>query len=237
VLIDPARRGVDHAGVPAPADTSPTPLPDAAREAASILVYGGTFDPPHRAHVELPALVRDRLGVDLLLYVPASISPFKQDVKSTPAEHRLAMLRLALRDTSRTAIWTVELDDPGVHYTVDTLAQLRSRVADDVTLYLLVGADQAREFHRWRAARRIFELAQPAVMMRPPETRASLRAALTEQWSAEEVERLLSAVVAVPELDISATEVRARLAHGEDVRDALPDAVTEYIAARRLYEC
>ncbi len=212
-----------------------SPPPDAALSARSILVYGGTFDPPHRAHVELPTLVRDRLGLDLLLYIPASISPFKQEEEPTPGPHRLAMLDLALRDQSGTAIWTVELDAPGVHYTVDTLDLLRSGVGPDVRLYLLMGADHAREFHRWREPERILELCQPAVMMRPPDTRASLAAALKPHWDDEMCERWLAAIVEVPELDIAATEVRRRLATGEGTSDVLANDVRAYISAHQLY--
>jgi nicotinate-nucleotide adenylyltransferase len=214
---------------------SPTPLPDAALAARSILVYGGTFDPPHRAHVELPTLVRDRLGLELLLYIPASISPFKQDDEPTPGPHRLAMLDLALREQPRTAIWTVELDAPGVHYTVDTLALLRSRVGLDVPLHLLIGADHAREFHRWREPDRILDLCKPAVMMRPPDTRESLAEALKPHWDEQMCERWLAAIVDVPELDIAATEVRRRLATGEGTSDILANDVRAYISANELY--
>ncbi|MCK4872294.1 MAG: nicotinate (nicotinamide) nucleotide adenylyltransferase [Phycisphaerales bacterium] len=212
-----------------------TPLPETAMSAHSVLVFGGSFDPPHRAHVLLPMLARERLGCDVLLYTPTAVSPFKQDCCATPAAHRVAMLGLALADHSEAAIWTQEVDRGGVNYTVDTLAVLRSLVGLGTEIRLLIGADQARSFHRWRHPGKILALCKPAVMLRPPDDLTALREALLPHWSDDEISRWMSLVVRLPAADISSTDARRRIERGEDVSDVLDPRVAEYISEHRLY--
>ncbi len=200
-----------------------------------ILVFGGTFDPPHLADFALPQQVRDRIGADVVAYVPAAQSPHKLDQQPTDAAHRLAMLRLALQGQPHTAIVTDELDraqrgEPS--YTVDTLQQLHDRLGEDVTLRLLIGADQVPAFERWKAPQRIIELAEPVVMLRPPETVESLLQALPNDKARRFWARRL---VPVSQMEVSATEIRRRLAAGEPVDDLLPMAVARYIREHGLY--
>ena len=204
-------------------------------DANFILIFGGSFDPPHRAHVELPELVRQRLGADLLAYVPAAQSPHKRDQAPTPAAHRLEMLRRALTNQPRATIVTDELDRAANNepsYTVDTLQHLRDRLADTVTLRLLIGADQVRAFDRWHEPRRIIELAEPVVMLRPPETAESLLTALPDDAARRFWGKRL---VPVPQMDISATDIRRRIAAGASLDELVPADVARYIADHGLY--
>ena len=94
-----------------------------------ILLFGGSFDPPHVAHVQLPRQVRAQLDDEVVVYIPAAQSPHKRNRQPTPTEHRLAMLRAALADTEDTLILTLEVDRAKAgqfSYTVDTLEQLRA---------------------------------------------------------------------------------------------------------------
>ncbi|MHC5114421.1 MAG: nicotinate (nicotinamide) nucleotide adenylyltransferase [Planctomycetota bacterium] len=186
-----------------------------------ILLFGGTFDPPHRAHVELPQLVAGKLGCDRIVYIPAAASPHKTDDDTTDAVHRLAMLRLALGDRPNVTISTIELDRGGVSYFVDTLRALRADLGDDVDLRFLVGADQALAFDRWKDPEEILRLATPAVMLRPREDLPDER---WREW-----------IVETPLIDVSATELREHLRDGRDVSDVLDPAVVEYIRAHGLY--
>ncbi|HEX7010263.1 MAG TPA: nicotinate (nicotinamide) nucleotide adenylyltransferase, partial [Phycisphaeraceae bacterium] len=154
------------------------------RDAQRLIVFGGSFDPPHLAHVALPELVRQKIGADLVAYVPAGRAPHKLDQPQTPAHHRLAMLRLALADSPRCVILTDEIEraSQGLpSYTVDTLEALRGRLGPNVRMWLLIGADQWRIFSQWKSPRRIMELAQPLVMIRPPDTAESLSASLPQE--------------------------------------------------------
>jgi nicotinate-nucleotide adenylyltransferase len=200
-----------------------------------LLIFGGTFDPPHVAHVALPPLVARRLGCQRILYVPTAVNPLKTAHDVTPAAHRLAMLRLALDRVPDAEISTIELDRPGPSFTVDTLEAMRGQVEPDTELYLLIGSDQALLFEKWKRWQRILELATPTVMVRPPLDEAGYRRRLGETYSAEQANRWLSRTAAVPYLDICATELRRHLAEGRDVRGVLQPAVLAYIREHGLY--
>lgn len=201
----------------------------------NVLVFGGTFDPPHAAHSALPPLAARRLECRRLIYVPAAINPLKTDLEPAPTAHRLAMLRLAVAGVPGAEISTIELDRPGPSYMVDTLEALRGDLGESAATFLLMGSDQALDFHRWKQWPRILELATPAVMVRPPLDDDSYRQALGRAYAADEAARWLGWTVDVPAMAVCATDVRRRLAAGERTEDLLLPAVREYIRAHRLY--
>lgn len=199
------------------------------------LIFGGTFDPPHLAHAQLPPLAAARLGCERLIYVPAAINPLKADHPPTPAPHRLAMLRLALRDVPNAEISTVELDREGPSYTVDTLEALRDELGHAAELHLLIGADQALEFHRWKDWQRILELATPAVMLRTPWTRESFAGAIESIHGQQAASRWSGWVLDLPVVDVSATYVREQLQSGAATIEGLDPAVAAYAREHSLY--
>lgn len=200
-----------------------------------ILVYGGTFDPPHRAHVQLPGIVARHIGADGVLYIPAGRPPHKPDLNRTDGAHRLAMLRLALADCRNTAIWDYELKQSAPSYTVHTLQALRELVPKDTQLRLLMGMDMALIFDKWREPGRIEALAQPLVMVRPPDDCATflgkLDASVRQRWA--------DRVVAVEPMDVSSRSLREAMAqHGlgdAHVMKNLAPAVRGYILEHGLY--
>jgi nicotinate-nucleotide adenylyltransferase len=200
-----------------------------------ILIFGGTFDPPHIAHAKLPPIVADQLKCDRLIYVPAALSPHKAEAPAAADDHRVAMLALALSDVPHAEISTVELERPAPSFTVDTLEHFRKSFGKDADLRLLIGADQALHFHEWHNWRRILELASPAVMLRPPMDEAALRVELEKVYKRAEVERWMEWTVKVPSIDISSTELRSRLASGRDLEGLLDPVVTQYVRDNRLY--
>jgi nicotinate-nucleotide adenylyltransferase len=200
-----------------------------------VLLFGGTFDPPHRAHVVLPDLVATRRSCRRIVYLPAARSPFKADETPTSDEHRLAMLRIALRDAPRAEVCTLELDRGGVSYFVDTLGALRVVLGPGVPLQFLIGADQAIAFHEWRDWRTILEMAEPVVVLRPPWRAEAFTTALGETYDAEETAQWLARIELTPLMDVSASEVRRRLAAGEPTDDVLDPAVAAYACEHGLY--
>lgn len=200
-----------------------------------MLIYGGSFDPPHVAHTTLPPLVADLLGCTRILYVPAAISPHKQDQSPANRHHRLAMLAIALADVPNADISTLEFDREGPSYTIDTLRQLRAMHSPSVRFRLLIGADQALSFHRWKDWSAIIELATPVVMLRPPLTEDVFRAQLIEQYGEDEATHWLDWTVPVPLIDASSTGIRADLAHGVTPTDVIDPAVVSYIRREGLY--
>jgi len=205
------------------------------QDAQHIILFGGSFDPPHVAHVALPMAVRESIGADLVAYVPAAKAPHKLDKVQTDPAHRLAMLRLALRGVEHAAIVTDELDraaDGRPSYTVDTLEALQSRLRPGARMRFLVGADQVRIFDKWREPDRVIQLAEPLVMVRPPDTKDSLLASLSDdsaraQWAPR--------LVDVPAVDISSTHIREGVARGESIKGMVHPEVARYIREHGLY--
>jgi nicotinate-nucleotide adenylyltransferase len=182
-------------------------------------VFGGSFDPVHTGHLTVAAAAADRLELDRLHFVPALTQPFKARFHHAEPADRVAMLRLALEDR-RFVLDTREIEREGVSYTVDTLREMRAEFPED-RLSLLIGADAARDLPGWREAGAIAELARVVVLTRPGvEPPAHV-------WVAE--------VVEVPAVDVSASEIRARVARSETIEGMVPVSVAEYIESHRLY--
>lgn len=212
--------------------------PSPATSRPPMLIFGGTFDPPHRAHAELPQAAARELGCDRILYIPAAINPLKASPDQpppTPARHRLAMLRLALRDVPNAEISTIEIDREGPSYTIDTLREL-SRRFPETSPQLLLGADQALDFHRWKEWREIQELAKPAVMLRPPWTRESFEASLRERYDENEARQWMDRTLrSLPMADVSATDIRRRVRAGRPIDELVEPDVAAYIRTHGLY--
>ncbi|CAE7209229.1 phrB [Symbiodinium necroappetens] len=206
----------------------------------AVLLFGGTFDPPHRAHVELPMRARAAYGAAWLVYVPAAQSPHKADAPGASGEERVAMLEAAVGDAEGVVVSRIEIDAPeGPSYTVRTLERVRAALGASREVRLLIGADQAVSFHRWREYERVMELAEPLVMLRSPdETRDSLLASMRPHWDEAALEAWGARVVDVPVMDVSATRVRELLERGaidsEELRGLLPEGVIGVIRARAL---
>lgn len=198
-----------------------------------ILLFGGSFDPPHHAHVILPQQVAKKIGADLIVYIPAGRAPHKLEIQQTAAEHRLAMLRLALEGEPNDTIYTGEIDrgEDEPSYTVDTLRRLREQTRVGVVFRLLIGADQLQIFDEWREHEAIIELAEPAVMVRPPETRDTLLGALP----ADHRDAWAKRFVDVDAMDLSSTLIRQRIKTGLPIDGMVKPAVADYIYKNKLY--
>ena len=183
-------------------------------------ILGGTFDPPHIGHLIAAQEVHRQLGLDRLLLVPAAVPPHKRDERVTPGALRLAMLRAAIGEEDRFEVSEIELERDGPSYTVDTLRTLRDR-HPDAGLFLAIGADQLAEFGSWKAPDEIAELATLVAFGRGG------RSPDTDRWPAETVD--------VPEIDLSSTRIRERVAAGEPIRYWVPAAVEAIIEREGLY--
>lgn len=193
----------------------------------TVLLFGGSFDPPHRAHVALPQQVRDAIAADHLCYIPAAQQPLK--ASQTPAHHRLAMLQLALTNQPDCHVLDLELKRSGPSYTVDTLKELQLLWGDNVTLRFLIGADQLASFDRWKDWQTITKLAKPLIMQRDGQMSITLPNGFDPKvW--------LPRVVQVDRIDTSSTDLRNRLSKGQHIDPALLDpAVQQYISEHQLY--
>ena len=186
-----------------------------------IGVFGGTFDPPHVGHLLLAADAFDALKLDKLIFVPAAAQPFKVETPAVAAaEDRLEMVLLAVGKDKRYAVEDTEIRREGLSYTVDTLEEL-ARKNPRAELFLLIGQDTLAGFSGWKKPERIKELATLAMMERA--------------GSAEEAAPAGVMAISTRRVDVSSTEIRARLTAGKSIRGFVPDAVERFIAARGLY--
>ena len=195
----------------------------------SVGIFGGTFDPIHHGHLAIAEEAREALGLEVVRFVPAAVSPFKPDRAATDAGHRLAMVEAAIAGNPAFEASRVELDRPGPSYTVETLEA--GAAAGDTDAWLIVSSEALAGFPRWREPDRILELARLAVVPRggfEP---------LGEAWVGSQFpgreDRF--AFLPGPLLPISGSVVRRRAAAGRSVRYLVPEAVAAYIARNRLY--
>lgn len=229
-----------------------TPLPVTGTP-GFVMLFGGTFDPPHKGHVELPVKVRDEVerreecpGRGWLVYVPAARSPHKPGGPMAGNEDRAEMLRRCAAAIPRAGVWTDEIDraDAEPSYTVETLGRAREWMDEHgmsgSPLRLLIGADQAMAFHKWRQPRDILRIARPVVMIRGDARSARSLAEKMSRlryWSRDEIGEWLAAVAPVGAIDVSATRVREALRGGDAGAAAglIPEPVRRYIVEHQLY--
>ncbi len=228
--------------------------PSPASPIRCIGVLGGTFDPIHTGHLALGALFARTLALDELILMPAGQQPQKQG--STAAEHRLAMTRLAAEQlaaalartqpSTRLRVSTREIERAGPSYTVDTLREMRRDLGPQVSLSLLIGSDQLVRLDTWHAWRELFDYAHVCAAARPGFRWATASSELRQVFAEREKSTL--GVQSTPcggilidnslAVDISATELRATLAHARDAATPpanLPESVWHYIRAQHLY--
>lgn len=185
---------------------------------------GGTFDPPHLGHLVLAGAAIQSLELDQVWFVPAGRPPHKPNHKLSPARQRLTMVRRAVRGIPEFRVVTVEIDRRGPSYTVSTLEALRSRLPR-ADLWLLLGSDMLRDLPNWRRPTRVIELAGIGVMVRPGYSARwprGLRGGRLRQIDA-------------PKLEVSSTELRARVARGASIQFLVPEGVKAYIESQGLY--
>lgn len=179
-----------------------------------VLIFGGTFDPPHLGHVKIPCAAMSHLGFDGVLYVPAFQSPLKES-ESSSSEHRLTMLTLALVDASWASISTLEIERTGTSYTIDTLEALQS---PDTSYRLLIGADQWAQFASWHRYEDILKLANPVVLPR------------------DGFESNDPRVLQIEALTASSSSIRERIQGELPVNDLVSPKVAAYITEHGLYQ-
>ena len=178
-----------------------------------IGVFGGQFDPPHAGHIAVAGAAMRQLRLDRLIVVPAGRPPHR-DPGTTPPEVRYRMAEAAFPGPGRVEVSRIELDGDGLGYTVETLEALDP----EGRLFLIVGADHA-DLPGWHRPERVRELATVVVAPRP---------------GAAEPGPDVVALQMEP-VDLASTAIRQAVGRGEDLGDAVPEAVASVIAAEGLY--
>lgn len=192
-----------------------------------IGIYGGTFDPVHLAHLVLAEQCLEQLRLDAVWFIPAAISPFKLQGPVTPGKVRREMLEMAIAGHPRFRVDPIELERTGPSYTVETLRSLSDRYPDHEWT-LLLGADSLRDFPTWREPQEIVRLARVAAVNRGSEPAESGRQ--FRQQFGDRLDR-----VTMPGLQVSGSDLRARVREGRSIRFLVPRAVEMLIKQHRLY--
>lgn len=225
-------------------------------------VMGGTFDPLHLGHLILAEQARDALGLDRVLFVPAGEPWRKAGRRIAPVADRVAMVRNALAGDPCFELSTVEAERVGPSYTVETLARLTEQLGPAAALHFILGRDALFDLPHWREPARIVALARLAVAARgdpaeagrpplhsvgvhggpapasvaaPPSAHAAMVGDLAPVEEAIPGVTARLDVVPMPRVEISSTDIRARVAAGRSIRFLVPAAVEDYIHTRRLY--
>ncbi len=193
--------------------------------ARRIGIFGGTFDPIHTGHLILGQEVLHRLELSQMLFVPSAEPPHKQYAQMASADARAQMVALAIADHPLFELSRIELERSGTSYTVETLRRLRQRLGDGVDLYLVIGADNAVEMPTWCDPEGVLELAQVVVVDRPEHDRGRIDPGLARQMN----------FLDTPLLDISSTDIRARVNAGRPIRYLAPEPVVRFIETHGLY--
>jgi nicotinate-nucleotide adenylyltransferase len=210
---------------------------------ARIGILGGSFNPPHLAHLVCASEAAAQLGLDGVLLTPAGSPPHK-DVERDPGPHerlelcrlavggdeRLELCRLAIAGDDRLGVCDLEVLRGGPSYTVDTLRELHARTPED-HLTFIVGGDIALGLPSWHEPEAVLGLARLAVAERSGGCRSEVAALLSERFA----DSPPPAFFDMPRLDISSSQIRRRIADGRPIRYLVPDPVAEHIARRKLY--
>lgn len=205
-----------------------------------LLLYGGSFDPPHARHATMLAEAMRALCSPCAIVMPARVNPLKDDAPPSAGDARLAMCRAAFSAIGveiggEIRLSRLELDREGPSYTVDTVTALCERTPSlRGAIRFLVGSDAIRGIERWHRWRELLELARPAVVVRPPDTRAAVAGFLADFASSSGFADAPSWLLDLAPVELASTDLRARIAHGERP-SGISDAVWREIAARGLY--
>ena len=194
-------------------------------------VFGGTFDPIHLGHLAVAEEVRTSLGLAEVLFVPAGEPWLKADRSISPAKHRVEMVKLAIAGNPHFKLSSCEVDRPGPSYAVDTIDILQQQLGTEAKLFFLLGSDALSELPQWKEPSGLIQICQLVAFNRPG-------------FALPPLEPLESAIpglcqhvtfVEVPQMDISATQIRNRVSRGASLHGLVPQAVERYILEQGLY--
>jgi nicotinate-nucleotide adenylyltransferase len=199
-----------------------------------IGLYGGSFDPIHFGHLISARSIAEQIDLSRVVLVLSPRPPHKTGAQLTDAAHRLAMARLAVQGDSLFEVSDIELHRAGPSFTIDTVNAFRSQLGDAAELFWIIGADSLPELPTWR---RVAELVQAAqiVTAKRPGARLPDPSTLERAVGATSAKALLDYYLDTPEIHISSTDIRRRIAAGRSIRYLLPDTVASYISAHGLY--
>jgi nicotinate-nucleotide adenylyltransferase len=185
-------------------------------------IMGGTFDPIHSGHLFAAEAVAKNFKLDSIIFIPAG-DPWQKTTYAS-AQHRLAMTKLAIQDHSSFQVSTIEIDRAGPTYTIDTLQQLHE-LSPDAELFFITGADSLSGIGSWKQVEKLWPLATFIGVSRPG-----------HELKAPNFPGARLELLEIPALEVSSTEIRAKVNSGESLDGLVPEKVSEYIKEQNLYQ-
>ncbi|MCB0356301.1 MAG: nicotinate (nicotinamide) nucleotide adenylyltransferase [Bdellovibrionales bacterium] len=207
-------------------------------------IFGGTFNPVHRGHEASVRQVHQLLNLDKIIVVPTFQSPHRMQEEVAPAPQRLEMVKRAFASMDFVEVSSYECTKKSVSYTIETLEHLKSLQPND-ELYLIIGADQFNQFHRWQDFAKILQISHLVVTSRPgvdlvqsklelPEELARLITNdKNETWNLTTGKKIY--LIQLEDVEASSSEIRSRLRSGESVSQLLNQDVEKYIKEQEVY--
>ena len=197
----------------------------------NVGILGGTFDPVHNGHLIVADVARAQLNLNEVLFIPAGQPWLKPDRIITAAEHRLQMLRLALEDSPDFRISEIEIQRSGPTYSIDTITELKKGPYAEDELFFILGQDILMQLPQWHEAPDLVQLCYLLAAPRPGVKKPDLKALEAEIPGITQRVMLMKE----PQVDISASDIRERVARGLSVRHLVPEPVNQYIKEQGLY--
>lgn len=197
-----------------------------------IGLMGGSFDPIHFGHLVLAEEMRTRLTLDKVIFIPVGRAPHKHADKMTMPRQRYEMVMLATLDHPNFEVSSIEIDREGITYSHETVSQIVRESSLEDEFFFIAGADTLMELESWRSVETLLQIVTFVGAARPGTDQAELLLKM------EQLQRRYNASVKIeelPELDISSTDLRKRIALGQSVKYLMPDNVVQYIEKHQLY--
>lgn len=198
-----------------------------------IGIMGGTFNPIHIGHLIAANEVREKFGLDKVLFIPTGMPPHKPDSEVIDPERRFMMVKLAVGSNAAFEASRIEIDREGCTYTVNTLLELREMYDSETSFFFIIGADVVPELTTWREFEKVFGLCEFIAVLRPGCSESGFIDGirqLREKWGAM-IHPVQSRLIGV-----SSTEIRDRVMKGASIKYLVPEAVENYIRENGLYK-
>ncbi|MDD5258752.1 MAG: nicotinate-nucleotide adenylyltransferase [bacterium] len=190
-----------------------------------IGLFGGTFDPIHNGHLKIAGIVRQKLGLDKIIFIPAGILPHKAQSQAT-AKDRLAMVKLSLRHKKKFTVSAYETNKRSPSYSIETVWHLKRKLGRRAEFFFIIGADAFGEIRTWRRWRELLRICRFIVINRP-----GYQIVLPQEPVAAQV-----AVLRITGIPIAATAIRQKIAKNKSISKLVPKVVYAYIKKHKLYE-
>jgi len=193
-----------------------------------IGIFGGTFDPPHNGHLALAEAAKEALGLDEVIFMPAYRNPLKAKGRSTPAKHRLEMVKRLVAGRPGMAVSDSEVSRGGPSYAIDTLSELQHVQPGEY--WFILGSDALKSLPQWKQPERLLKICRLAAAVRPPQDPKEV----LMRFPAE-VKNVVDIVEMKP-IELSASDLRDKVARGQSISQWVPKTVLQYIEDQKLYK-